>query len=45
VIAYMGTSGMSTGYHCHYEVWHNGQAVNPMTFVKAEEVPEKLANQ
>ena len=37
VISYMGTSGMSTGYHLHYEVWHNGQALNPMKFVKAED--------
>lgn len=35
VIAYMGTSGKSTGYHLHYEVWQNGRPVNPMTFVKA----------
>ncbi len=37
VISYMGTSGHSTGYHLHYEVWHNGRVVNPMTFVKAAE--------
>lgn len=33
-IADMGTSGHSTGYHLHYEVWENGHAVNPMRFVK-----------
>jgi murein DD-endopeptidase MepM/ murein hydrolase activator NlpD len=38
IISYMGTSGMSTGYHLHYEVWHNGQALNPMTYVKADDV-------
>jgi len=38
IISYMGTSGMSTGYHCHYEVWHNGQALNPMKFVKADDI-------
>lgn len=37
VIALMGTSGHSTGYHLHYEIWQNGRAVNPMRFVKAEE--------
>lgn len=36
-IAYMGTSGHSTGYHLHYEVWQNGKVVNPMKFVKATE--------
>jgi murein DD-endopeptidase MepM/ murein hydrolase activator NlpD len=36
VISYMGTSGHSTGYHLHYEVWQNGRVVNPMRFVKAQ---------
>jgi murein DD-endopeptidase MepM/ murein hydrolase activator NlpD len=40
VISYMGTSGMSTGYHLHYEVWHNGQALNPMKYVKADDVQQ-----
>ena len=33
VIGLMGTSGMSTGYHLHYEVIENGQAVNPYNFI------------
>ncbi len=37
IISYMGTSGHSTGYHLHYEVWQNGHVVNPMKFVKAQE--------
>ncbi|HTY13589.1 MAG TPA: peptidoglycan DD-metalloendopeptidase family protein [Candidatus Omnitrophota bacterium] len=33
VIAYIGTSGYSTGPHCHYEVHRNGVAVNPMPYL------------
>ncbi|MCU0903080.1 MAG: DUF5930 domain-containing protein [Tabrizicola sp.] len=31
----MGNSGRSTGTHLHYEVRLSGDAVNPMTFIKA----------
>ena len=37
IISYMGTSGRSTGYHLHYEVWQNGRAVDPIKFVKTKE--------
>ena len=31
IIGYVGTSGLSTGAHLHYEVYRDGQTVNPMT--------------
>jgi murein DD-endopeptidase MepM/ murein hydrolase activator NlpD len=33
VVAYSGTTGNSTGCHLHFELYVNGRAVNPMTYM------------
>jgi len=31
LIGYVGTTGLSTGAHLHYETYRNGVAVNPLS--------------
>jgi murein DD-endopeptidase MepM/ murein hydrolase activator NlpD len=32
VIGIIGESGLTSGPHVHYEIWHNGKALNPETY-------------
>lgn len=35
VVALMGSTGRSTGPHVHFEVWHNGEVVDPMEYIRS----------
>ncbi len=41
VIGYMGSSGLASGTHLHYEVIKNGQRVNPVHFFYGDLTPEE----
>jgi murein DD-endopeptidase MepM/ murein hydrolase activator NlpD len=41
IIGYVGSSGKSTGPHCHYEVHKSGQAVDPVYYFYNDLTPEQ----
>jgi murein DD-endopeptidase MepM/ murein hydrolase activator NlpD len=41
VIGYVGSTGKSTGPHCHYEVHKNGQKIDPVYFFYNDLTPEQ----
>jgi murein DD-endopeptidase MepM/ murein hydrolase activator NlpD len=41
VVGYVGSTGKSTGPHCHYEVHKNGQKIDPVYFFYNDLTPEQ----
>jgi len=41
VIGYVGSTGKSTGPHCHYEVHKDGQPVDPVYYFYNDLTPEQ----
>jgi len=42
VIGYVGSTGKSTGPHCHYEVWKKGTKVDPIYYFYNDLTPEQF---
>ena len=41
LIGYVGSSGLASGPHCHYEVWLNGNRVNPVYYFYNDLTPQE----
>jgi murein DD-endopeptidase MepM/ murein hydrolase activator NlpD len=42
VIGWVGSTGKSTGPHCHYEVIKNGNKIDPIYFFYNDLTPEQF---
>jgi murein DD-endopeptidase MepM/ murein hydrolase activator NlpD len=42
VIGYVGSTGKSTGPHCHYEVHKNGNKIDPVYFFYNDLTPDQF---
>ena len=42
VIGYVGNTGLSAAPHCHYEVWKDGNSINPVNFFYSDVTDEEF---
>ena len=41
LIGHVGSTGLASGPHCHYEVWQNGKKVNPVYYFYSDLTPKE----